>query len=61
MTPLVIGNVMYLTTVQRAVALEANTGKQIWEYEIRDKGLPAIRGLAYWPGEMRNRLHIVAT
>ena len=51
MTPLVIGNVMYLTTVQRAVALEADTGKQIWEYEIRDQGLPAIRGLAYWPGD----------
>ena len=33
-TPLVIGDVMYLSTgYNRVLALDASTGKQIWEYE----------------------------
>ena len=55
-TPLVIGNVMYLTTpYNRAVALNPETGKEIWQYEISDKlGRAAIRGLAYWPGDEKS-------
>jgi quinoprotein glucose dehydrogenase len=52
MTPLVIGNVMYLTTpFNRAVALDPETGKEIWGFDIRGLGTPAMRGLAYWPGD----------
>ncbi|HEY8548375.1 MAG TPA: PQQ-binding-like beta-propeller repeat protein [Vicinamibacterales bacterium] len=51
-TPLVINDVMYLTTVaNQAVALEPETGRVIWTYDIRDLGVPALRGLAYWPGD----------
>ena len=50
-TPLVIGDVMYLTTAyNRVVALEPETGKEIWSTEIKG-GPPATRGLEYWPGD----------
>jgi glucose dehydrogenase len=49
-TPLVVGNVMYMSTpYNRVVALEPETGKEIWKY--RSPGTPAYRGIAYWPGD----------
>ena len=49
--PLVINGVMYLTTAyRRVVALEPETGKIIWEYEIKS-GEAATRGLEYWAGD----------
>jgi quinoprotein glucose dehydrogenase len=54
-TPLVVGNVMYVTTAyDRAVALEPESGKEIWTYETAKHGTPAMRGLAYWPGDRRS-------
>ncbi|MPZ18310.1 MAG: PQQ-binding-like beta-propeller repeat protein [Luteitalea sp.] len=51
-TPLVINDVMYLTTAaNQALALEPETGRTIWQYDIQDMGVPALRGLAYWPGD----------
>jgi quinoprotein glucose dehydrogenase len=52
-TPLVVGDVMYLTTPYgRAVALEAETGKELWNVAIgADGDRPAQRGLAYWGGD----------
>ena len=51
-TPLVINDVMYLTTAaNQALALEPETGVTIWKYDIKDMGVPALRGLAYWPGD----------
>jgi quinoprotein glucose dehydrogenase len=48
-TPLVVGSVMYLSTAyNRVLALEAETGEKIWEYESAHT--PALRGIAYWPG-----------
>src|SRR4051812_12469211 len=50
-TPLVIGGVMYLTTAyNRVVALEPETAKELWVYEVKD-GAPAVRGLEYWAGD----------
>jgi glucose dehydrogenase len=47
-TPLVIGNVMYLTAGSKIVALEPETGRQVWTF---DAGSPVSRrGVAYWPG-----------
>src|SRR6266851_5401436 len=47
--PLVVGDVLYMSTAySRIVALEAETGKKIWEYESEHS--PALRGIAYWPG-----------
>ena len=50
-TPLVIKGVMYLTTAyNRVVALEPETAKEIWVYEVKD-GAPAVRGLEFWAGD----------
>jgi quinoprotein glucose dehydrogenase len=48
--PLVVGDVMYLSTAyNRVLALEPETGRKIWEYE--SPHTPALRGIAYWPGD----------
>ncbi len=50
-SPLVIGGVMYLTTAyNRVVALEPETAKELWNYEVKD-GAPATRGLEFWAGD----------
>jgi len=51
--PLVIGGVMYLTAMSRVVALEPETAKEIWAYDVKD-GAPATRGLEYWPGDAQS-------
>lgn len=49
-TPLVIGGVMYLATPERrVVAVDADTGKQIWNYVSPQA--PSYRGVSYWPGD----------
>ncbi|PWU05073.1 MAG: pyrroloquinoline quinone-dependent dehydrogenase [Terriglobia bacterium] len=53
-SPLVVGGVMYLTAANgRVVALEPETGKELWVYQVSD-GLPAERGLEYWPGDAQS-------
>jgi quinoprotein glucose dehydrogenase len=53
-SPLIIGGVMYLTTgYGRVIALEPETGKPIWTYEVKD-GMPAERGLEYWAGDTQS-------
>jgi quinoprotein glucose dehydrogenase len=48
-TPLVIDGVMYMSTAyNRVVALDADTGKEIWAKDIGH--MIAARGIAYWPG-----------
>src|ERR1700737_2697106 len=49
-SPLVVGNVLYLgTPYNHIVALEADTGKMIWDYE--SDSAPSTRGIAFGPGE----------
>jgi quinoprotein glucose dehydrogenase len=49
-TPLVVGNVLYLgTPYSRIVALNADTGEQIWAYDA--DSAPSTRGIAYFPGD----------
>src|SRR5436190_19534139 len=50
MTPIVINGMMYLTTNNKLVALEPETGKEIWSYELKT-GEPTRRGVAFWPGD----------
>ncbi|RPI49138.1 MAG: hypothetical protein EHM55_24325, partial [Acidobacteria bacterium] len=48
-TPLVVDGVMYMATAyNRIVALDADTGKEIWVKNIGQT--PSTRGIAYWPG-----------
>jgi glucose dehydrogenase len=49
-TPIVVNGVMYLPAANRVVALEPETGKEIWRYAVTG-GAPSRRGVAYWPGE----------
>src|SRR5476649_599700 len=50
-TPLVVGGVMFVSAPYgRVVALDAETGKQRWAYEVPSGDQPATRGVSYWPG-----------
>src|SRR4030095_4723444 len=49
-TPIVVNGVMYLPSGHRVVALEPETGKEIWRYELPE-GIASFRGVAYWPGD----------
>jgi quinoprotein glucose dehydrogenase len=49
-TPIVVSGVMYVPTANRVVALESETGKEIWSYRLAG-GAPSRRGVAYWPGQ----------
>jgi len=58
-TPLVIGNTLYLSTpANRVIALEPETGREIWAFDPQAKwrgelSSRAHRGVAYWPGDQR--------
>ncbi|MGE3513203.1 MAG: PQQ-binding-like beta-propeller repeat protein, partial [Vicinamibacterales bacterium] len=49
-TPIVVDGVMYLPAVNRVVALEADSGREIWSTPISGSA-PSRRGLGYWPGD----------
>jgi glucose dehydrogenase len=49
--PIVIGNVLFTpTTKHSVVALQADTGQEIWKYELGSAGAP-LRGVTFWPGD----------
>src|SRR6267142_6729189 len=50
MTPIVVNGVMYLANAKKVMALEPETGKEIWNYELKN-GEPTRRGVAFWPGD----------
>ena len=50
-TPIVIGDVMYVSTPYgRVIALDAATGMERWAYQVPHGDQPATRGVSYWPG-----------
>jgi quinoprotein glucose dehydrogenase len=49
-TPIVVSGVMYVPAANRVVALEAETGKEIWQSLVAG-GAPSRRGVAYWAGD----------
>ena len=59
-TPIVVGDVMYLPAVDRVVALDPATGAEIWRHSVVD-GAPSRRGVAYWPGENGTRPRVIFT
>jgi quinoprotein glucose dehydrogenase len=50
-TPIVVNDVMYLPAANRVVALDPETGKELWRYTMVGAGAVSRRGVAYWPGE----------
>ena len=59
-TPIVINGIMYLPAGSRVLALEADTGKLVWEYKIPN-GNTTARGVAYWPGDSSTPARILFT
>ena len=58
-TPIVVDGVMYLPTpYSTIVALDPETGKEIWTYKL-EHGKPAPRGVAYWHGDARTPASIL--
>ncbi|HYL34596.1 MAG TPA: pyrroloquinoline quinone-dependent dehydrogenase [Bryobacteraceae bacterium] len=54
-SPLVVGNVMYVTSPYNfAAALEPETGKEIWKWEYKDYGPASLRGLTHWAGDRQS-------
>lgn len=48
-TPIVVDGVMYMPAGNKIVALDGDSGKEIWRYELKT-GMASARGVAYWPG-----------
>jgi glucose dehydrogenase len=59
-TPIVVNGILYMPAGNRVVALDPETGKEIWRYELQT-GLASQRGLAYWPGDRNNPPRIIFT
>jgi glucose dehydrogenase len=64
-TPLVVDNVMYFGTYAgRLVALDAETGTEIWKFDLKtiaSTGRYSPRGISYWPGDAQTPPRVVAT
>jgi quinoprotein glucose dehydrogenase len=48
-TPLVVRGVMYVATPTAIVALQPESGREIWKYDV-PMGPPSKRGAGYWAG-----------
>ena len=61
-TPIVVAGVMYLPARgNQVLALEADTGKEVWRHVLPRYITTTARGLAYWPGDGRIGARIVLT
>jgi len=59
-TPIVVKGVMYVSTPYgRVVALDAESGRQLWAYQVPGSDQPATRGVSYWPGGGKSAPQIV--
>jgi quinoprotein glucose dehydrogenase len=59
-TPIVVNGLMYVPAANRVVALEPESGREIWSYSVTDS-LPSRRGVAYRSGEGDNPPRILFT
>jgi quinoprotein glucose dehydrogenase len=51
---------MYISAQTHVMALEPETGKEIWRYDVQG-GQASPRGVAWWPGDRRNPPRILFT
>ncbi|MDR3702141.1 MAG: pyrroloquinoline quinone-dependent dehydrogenase [Candidatus Sulfopaludibacter sp.] len=57
-TPIVVGGVLYFATQnQKIVALEPETGREIWKFDPKSSARE-IRGVTYWPGDRQTAARI---
>src|ERR1017187_2025756 len=58
-TPIFVDNVLYLSThTQKVIALDPETGGEIWRYDAKAPGREN-RGGSYWPGDSREPARIL--
>ncbi|HEX4594988.1 MAG TPA: PQQ-binding-like beta-propeller repeat protein [Bryobacteraceae bacterium] len=58
--PIMVGGVLYTPTIHHSiVALEPETGKEIWKYDLGKPGAP-LRGVTYWAGDKDNPPQVLA-
>ena len=58
--PIMVGGVLYTPTVHHSiVALEPETGKEIWKYDLGSVAAP-LRGVTYWQGDKQAPPEILA-
>jgi quinoprotein glucose dehydrogenase len=58
--PIMVGGVLYAPTVRHTiVALEPETGKEIWKYDLGQASAP-LRGVTYWQGDRQSPAQILA-
>ena len=56
--PVMGGGMLYTPTVHHSiVALEPETGKEIWKYDL-GKAAPTLRGVTYWQGDQQSPAQI---
>ena len=61
-TPIVIGGVMYLPARgNQVLALDADTGKEVWRRVLPRYVTTTARGVAYWPGDGQTAARILLT
>ena len=58
--PIMVGGVLYTPTNQHSIAaLEPETGREVWKYDLGRAGAP-LRGVTYWAGDRENPPEILA-
>ncbi|MSV35482.1 MAG: pyrroloquinoline quinone-dependent dehydrogenase [Bryobacterales bacterium] len=58
--PIMVGGILYTPTRQHTVvALEPETGKEIWKYDFGQEGAP-LRGVTFWAGDKDSPAMILA-
>jgi glucose dehydrogenase len=61
-TPLVINHVMYLASQKnRTIALDADTGKELWSFDPKTPRVSEHRGVSWWPGDAQNPPRVILT
>jgi quinoprotein glucose dehydrogenase len=61
-TPIVVSGVMYLPARgNQVLAIDADTGKEVWQYRMPSGVSTTARGVAYWPGAGGTPARIVLT
>ncbi|MGB6975076.1 MAG: c-type cytochrome [Terracidiphilus sp.] len=59
--PIVVHGVLYAyTPTQRVIALNAATGKRLWQFDSGIPGTQPVRGVVYWPGDTSHSPRIFA-
>ena len=59
--PIMAGGLLFTPTVHHTiVALEPETGKEVWKYELPDNVAAPLRGVTYWQGDRERAPRIFA-